>query len=128
MSDINQKILDAMQQENESQQVSEEQANTLQLLGRSFQGTFKFTAIAVVLLQIIFAGLTIYFGYNLFQEQQIATKMHWLLGALIAFVIFAALRLWLFMELNRLSILREVKRVELQLALLSNKLTKPNSQ
>ncbi|GAB2677806.1 DUF6768 family protein [Aliiglaciecola aliphaticivorans] len=122
MSDINQKILAAMQQESAAEKVSEQQANTLQLIGRSFKGTFKFTAIAVITLQIVFIGLTVYFGINLFAEQRADIKLHWLLGSLISFIIFAAMRLWLFMELNRLSVLREVKRVELQLSLIANQL------
>ncbi|MBU2878587.1 hypothetical protein Q4574_02395 [Aliiglaciecola sp. 3_MG-2023] len=126
MSDINQKILAAMQQQSNAEKVSEQEANTLQLIGRSFKGTFKFTAIAIISLQVIFIGLAIYFGFNLFNEQNIGIKLHWLLGTLVAFIIFAAMRLWLFMELNRLSVLREVKRVELQLALLSNQLINNN--
>ncbi|MFA3791749.1 DUF6768 family protein [Aliiglaciecola sp. SL4] len=120
MSDINQKILAAMQQETEK--VSEQQANTFQLIGRSFRGTFKFTAIAIIVMQLIFIGLAIYFGINLFDEERTDTKLHWLLGTLISFIIFASMRLWLFMELNRLSVLREVKRVELQLSLIANQL------
>lgn len=117
MNDVNKKILDAMQQEQE--EVSEEQANVLQLIGRSFRGTFKFTAIAIITLQLIFAGLTIYCGYQMFAEPIAGNKLHWQLGALISFIIFVAMRLWMFMELNRLSVLREIKRVELQLALLA---------
>jgi hypothetical protein len=34
-------------------------------------------------------------------------------------VAFAIARIWFFMELNRLSVIREVKRVELQISLLA---------
>lgn len=120
MKDINQKILDAMQQDSKEDSVSEEQANALQLIGKSFKGTFKLTAFVVISLQLIFAGLGVYFTIELFAELETATKLHWLLGALLSFLAFAVARLWMFMELNRLSILREIKRVELQVAIISS--------
>lgn len=124
MKDINQKILETMQQELKEDSVSEEQANALQLIGKSFKGTFRVTAFIVISLQLICVGFGVYFTIGLFAEIEIATKLHWLLGALLSFIAFAIARLWMFMELNRLSVLREVKRVELQLALLSNHLSK----
>lgn len=117
--DINQTILEAMQQDSKEDTVSEEQANALQLIGKSFKGTFRITAIVVVCLQLIFVGLGIYSTIELFAEIDSAIKLHWLLGALVSFIAFAVARLWMFMELNRLSVLREIKRVELQVALLS---------
>lgn len=119
MNDINKKILQAMREDQSANDTKEEQANPLQLIGRSFKGTFKFTGTFVILMQIVFAGLAIYFGYNMVYETQLDGKFNWLLAAIITFIIFVALRLWLFMELNRLSILRELKRVELQIALTS---------
>lgn len=117
MTDINQKILAAMREDKDIDLTPEEQANPLQLIVRSFKGTFKFTGAFVILMQILFAGLAIYFGYNMVYETQLDGKLNWLLATLVTFAIFVALRLWLFMEINRLSILRELKRVELQIAL-----------
>ncbi len=117
MTDINQKILAAMREDKDIDLTPEEQANPLQLVVRSFKGTFKFTGAFVILMQILFAGLAIYFGYNMVYETQLDGKLNWLLATLVTFAIFVALRLWLFMEINRLSILRELKRVELQIAL-----------
>lgn len=119
MNDINKKILQAMRDDKGATDTPEEQANPLQLIGRSFRGNFKFTGGFVILMQIIFAGLAIYFGYNMVYESQLDGKLNWLLATTVTFIIFIALRLWLFMELNRLSILRELKRVELQIALTS---------
>lgn len=119
MNDINKKILQAMREDQSLTDTPEEQANPLQLVSRSFKGTFKFTGTFVILMQMLFAGLAIYCGYNMVYEIQLDGKLNWLLGTTTTFIIFIALRLWLFMELNRLSILRELKRVELQIALTS---------
>ena len=117
MNDINKKILQAMREDKSVTDTPEEQANPLQLIIRSFRGTFKFTGAFVILMQVLFAGLAIYFGYNMVHETQLDGKLNWLLATTLSFTVFIALRLWLFMELNRLSILRELKRVELQIAL-----------
>lgn len=119
MNDINKKILQAMRDDQSLTNTPEDQANPLQLVIRGFKGNFKFTGAFVIFMQLVFAGLAIYFGYNMVHESQLDGKLNWLLATLITFIIFIALRLWLFMELNRLSILRELKRVELQIALTS---------
>jgi hypothetical protein len=107
MKNINQKILEALQDDKAAHEFSEEQANALQLIGQSFKGTFRLTFVVVVSLQLIFVGL------------DIGLKINWLAGTLSTVVAFAIARIWFFMELNRLSVIREVKRVELQISLLA---------
>lgn len=119
MKNINQKILEALKDDKAAHEFSEEQANALQLIGQSFKGTFRLTFAVVVTLQLIFAGLAIYCAYNLVNEMDIGLKINWLAGTLSTVVAFAIARLWFFMELSRLSVIREIKRVELQVSLLA---------
>ncbi|MFT6285193.1 MAG: heme/copper-type cytochrome/quinol oxidase subunit 3 [Arenicella sp.] len=119
MKNINQTILEALQDDKAAHEFSEEQANALQLIGQSFKGTFRLTFVVVVSLQLIFAGLAIYCAYHLVNELDIGLKINWLAGTLSTVVAFAIARIWFFMELNRLSVIREVKRVELQISLLA---------
>lgn len=116
---INQKLLEALKDDIAAHEFSEEQANTMQLIGQSFKGTFRLTFIVVVMIQLIFAGLAVYCAYHLVNELDIGLKINWLAGTLSTVVAFAIARLWLFMELNRLSVIREIKRVELQVSFLS---------
>ena len=102
--------------------IPEDEADVLRLIGRSFKGMFRITLAVVVLLQVVFAGLAIYCAYQMLNIDDIGTKIHWASGAIATFIVFGLLRIWLFMELNRLSVLREMKRVELQIALLANNL------
>lgn len=119
MKNINQKILEALKDDTAAHEFSEEQANALQLIGQSFKGTFRLTFIVIVVLQLIFAGLAIYCAFHLVSEMDIGLKINWLAGTLSAVVVFAIARIWFFMELNRLSVIREIKRVELQVSLLA---------
>ena len=116
---INQKILEALKDDTTAHEFSEEQANALQLIGQSFKGTFRLTFVVIVTIQLIFAGLAIYCAYHLVNELDIGLKINWLAGTLSTVVAFAIARIWFFMELNRLSVIREIKRVELQVSLLA---------
>ena len=70
-------------------------------------------------MQMVFAGLAIYCAYHLVNEMDLGLKLNWLAGTLSTVVAFAIARIWFFMELNRLSVIREIKRVELQVSLLA---------
>jgi len=91
------------------------------LVGESFKGTHKWAVVSVFTLMFIFLGLIIYCGYHFFNAEEIATKLNWLAGGITSFIIFGLLRLWYFMELNRISLKREIKRLELQVSLLVKK-------
>ena len=119
MKNINQKILEALKDDTAAHEFSEEQANVLQLIGQSFKGTFRLTFVVIVTMQLIFAGMAIYCAYHLVNEFDIGLKINWLAGTLSTVVAFAIARIWFFMELNRLSVIREIKRVELQVSLLA---------
>lgn len=119
MKNLNQKILEALKDDPAAHEFSEEQANALQLIGQSFKGTFRLTFVVIVTMQLIFAGLAIYCAYHLVNEMDIGLKLNWLAGTLSTVVAFAIARIWFFMELNRLSVIREIKRVELQVSLLA---------
>ncbi len=122
MTDINKKILDAIKENTSEGVVSEADATTIGLIRASFQGTFRYTMLFVIVFQLVFAWLAVYCAYQLFGADLVNTKIEWLSGLVVSVIIFSIARLWFFMELNRLSVLREVKRVELQLALLQDEL------
>ena len=128
MDNMNKTILQAMQETKpKMDDFSEEKANALQLIIHSFKGTFKLTFFAVLTLQLICFGFALYFGYAMLYEPDLAMKINWLAGTVLAVIAFAIARLFLFMELHRLSVLREVKRVELQLSVIAQALVQDDS-
>lgn len=123
MNDIDDKILAAIRAETE-QSLGEysEELGLFGLVGESFKGAFKWAVIAAFVLILIFIGIGVYCAINFVYANDIAVKLNWFGGALLAFIVVTVLRLWFFMELNRLSIKREIKRVELQVSLLATKI------
>lgn len=123
MNDIDDKILAAIRSETE-QSLGEynEELGLFGLVSESFRGAFKWAVFSSFVLILVFIGLGVYCAINFVHANDIAVKLNWFGGALLAFIVVTVLRLWFFMELNRLSIKREIKRVELQVSLLANKI------
>jgi hypothetical protein len=71
---------------------------------------------------LAFAVVLVYSAINFFSVEEIAPKLNWLEIALTALIVVALARLWYWMELIHLSTIRELKRLELQMSLLANKL------
>lgn len=122
MSDINKKILNAIEDDMSDSPLPEADATAIGLIRSSFKGTFRYTMMVIIILQLCFLGLGIYCAYQMLGTDVIGSKIEWLCGVIAAIVAFAVARLWFFMELNRLSLLREMKRMEMQIAFLSKKL------
>ena len=123
MDDINEKILATLQAEVQTDIPSEDHISLLGLVRRGFRGAMAITGGVVIFMVIVCAGLAIYCGYNMFETTDVGLKVQWASGLILAFVLMIVLRLWFYLELSRLSVIRETKRVELQLSLLAKKLS-----
>ena len=123
MSAIDDRILETMKSEDRN--ILDGCGRELGLFGliaESFRGPLKAMVITVFLLVLIFAVILVICTVNFFTVDDITLKLNWLAVGLTALIVIGLLRLWYFMELNRLSVIREVKRLELQIALLSKRL------
>ena len=123
MSTIDVKIREVLN--SEDKEVLESYGKELGFFGmiaESFRGKLKAIVIAVFIFILVFAVMLVYCAIHFFSVADIGLKMNWLAGGLSALIVIGLLRLWYFMELNRLSVIREVKRLELLIALLAKKL------
>lgn len=111
--------------------LSREEADLFDQLGEptvpeAFLGLFtgssrRLVWITTVVILVFFAG-SIYCAVQFYQAPTIREMMLW--GAGLFFCILAVLanKIWNWMEMNRQMLMREVKRLELQVAHLSHKL------
>ncbi|MEJ2244839.1 MAG: hypothetical protein P8Y80_01950 [Acidobacteriota bacterium] len=123
MNDIDEKTLEALN--NEDKKVMDsfgEEPGLFDLIAESFRGKMKAVVIPCFVFMLAFAVLLVYSAIHFFSVEDIGTRLHWLAIGFTALIVFGLLRLWYWMELNRLSVIREVKRLELQISLLSKKL------
>ena len=119
MSAIDEKILESW--ESEEREILEKYGKELGFFGliaESFRGKMKPIVCAVFLLALIFAVILIYCAVHFFMVEDIGLKLNWMAVGLTALIVIGLIRLWYFMELNRLSLMREIKKLELQISLL----------
>jgi hypothetical protein len=123
MNDIDEKILAAMNAE--ERHMMEPYASPPGIFGMmadSFRGSLGWVVAMVFVFILVFFGLLVYSAIRFFPETDLESKLDWFAIGLTSLIAMALLRLWYFMELVRLSIIRELKRLELQVSLLSKKL------
>ncbi|GJM19738.1 MAG: hypothetical protein DHS20C14_19510 [Phycisphaeraceae bacterium] len=93
-----------------------------ELVLESFRGKWRLlTAMTVVVMFAMFAG-AIYCLVQFFGTDDVATRLAWGLGVWFGMQAVGMLKLWHWMEFQRLAVTREIKRVELQIARLSQRL------
>ena len=127
MDDLNEKILRAMREQN-GRETEEVALNPLQLFIRGFGvSTFRWVAPILVGFTVIAGAVAIYCGWNMLNTSLAADKIDWAVGCILAFLVLITVRIIIIFEINRLSVLREIKRVELQLAVVAEAFQEKNS-
>ena len=123
MNNIDEKILEALN--SEDKKVMDDYGEELGfwgLIGESFRGKMKGVVFTVLLFLLLFAVIFWTCVIHFFSVEGLEMKLNYLAGGLTALIMIVLCRLWYSMELNRLSVVREVKRLELQVSLLAKKL------
>jgi hypothetical protein len=123
MNDIDDKILEALS--TEDQEVMANYGKELGLCGlmaESFKGKLGVWMIIFIIMIVVFAVVLIYSAINFFSVEEMIPKLNWMAIALTALIVVALMRLMYWIQLIHLSTIREVKRLELQVSLLTKKL------
>ncbi|MEQ9091185.1 MAG: hypothetical protein RIE52_08845 [Balneola sp.] len=91
--------------------------------GGLYTGKLKGWAILTTVIQLIFTVATFYLGYQFFTATETVDLFK--LGGTFFIIFFAAsmMKLWHWMQMDKNSILREMKRMEFQIAVLSEKVS-----
>ncbi len=92
-------------------------------------GTFRgpsgtLNVLAAIVTFAMFGGF-LYCAWNAFQAEALRETVLWSAGAVIAMLAVAMLKMYFWMEINRNATLREVKRLELQVARFAASRTAP---
>ncbi|GHE76945.1 DUF6768 family protein [Thalassotalea profundi] len=94
------------------------------MLANAYKGSLGRWLVIVTVAALLVSGLMLYSGYQFFFiEGDSAFKLQWGLTLLLATMVQIALKMWSFMEMNRQSSLREIKRLELMVETLINKIS-----
>ena len=97
-----------------------EEKSLFGMLFRIFTGGLARWAAFAMALTLVFVGLTVWCGYEFFTAASVDDRVFWGVLARVGFHAVSMFKLWFFMEMNRHSVTREVKRVEIALARLAD--------
>ena len=118
---LDDKISQALAQE--SQEVDKllvtENNGLFAMLFATWRGGMRYWVLMINVLTLSFTGLLFWSGYQFWIAQISNQQIFWGVVFLAVMQVQISLKMWLFMEMNRMSAVREIKRVEIALARLS---------
>lgn len=105
-----------------------EETSMAQLLTETFRGRHRRLAIggAVMNLALLVAGVLS--GVQLLRADDLRAMLIWAAAMLLCFGLVIAIKIWYWLEMNRLAITREVKRVELQVVRIARMLAERTAE
>ncbi|WP_298494904.1 DUF6768 family protein [uncultured Algibacter sp.] len=100
-----------------------DEQNVIQMIGGLFQGKNKWLLVLMNLVTVIFFALFIYCLVQFFNVESTKELLKWALGSIIFLIGVSMLKVFAWMQMDKNAIIREIKRLELQLSSLSSKLS-----
>ncbi len=94
----------------------------MEMVFDTFRGTQKWLTFLAIFWGLVFMAGSVVGIIQVFKAQETRELILWGLGFVFCFSAVAMMKVWFWMQMNRNSILREIKRVELQVARLAAKL------
>lgn len=88
----------------------------------SFKSRMRGWMIYAVVISTVFTAIMFYCIYRAFTAETYDLKILWCFGILFSGLPTGMLKMWWFMQMDKLNVLREIKRVELQIATLAGRM------
>ncbi|MCB9839136.1 MAG: hypothetical protein H6813_07350 [Phycisphaeraceae bacterium] len=88
----------------------------------SFKSRTRGWMIYAMVMTTVFTVIMFYCIYRAFTAPENDVRILWCLGVLFAGIPTGMLKLWWFMQMDKHNVLREIKRVELQIATLASRM------
>lgn len=98
-----------------------EEQNVLEMVGGLFEGKNKWIMYVMNVVTLVFFGLFIYCIVHFFQAEETKELIKWATGTVVFLVGVSMLKIFAWMQMDKKAIIREVKRLELQISSLSSK-------
>ncbi|MEE9130653.1 MAG: DUF6768 family protein [Phycisphaerales bacterium] len=94
----------------------------MEMVFDTFRGTQKWLTFLAIFWGLAFMAGSVFGIIQLFKAQEPREHILWALGVVFCLAAVSMMKVWFWMQMNRNSILREIKRVELQVARLAGRL------
>lgn len=123
MTDIDAKIRQALRTEDADlfDETGGEQS-LLEMVAGSFASRNRWILIWMMVVAVLLFCFAVFAGFRFFEAESTRAMIGWSLGFFFSLLGVGFLKMWYWMELNKNAITREIKRLELQVARLSQRL------
>jgi len=120
MNELEMKIREALQKEDADlfQEIGEE-PGIFEMLFETFRGKRRWLNMLGAAWTLIFMGFGIASAVAFFRAEAIRDLVMWAAACVMCVSAVAMIKVWYWMELQRIVVMREIKRVELQIARLA---------
>ena len=98
-----------------------DEQNVLQQFTGLYKGKNSWMNYLVTIFIFISLGVGIYAGFQFAGAEETKDLLIWSLAMIGCFVMIAMLKIWSWMQMDKTELVREIKRMELQVSALANK-------
>lgn len=120
--EIDQLIKEALTEEEAKFYDDLDEQNLLQMFGEVFMGKNKWIVIMMNIVNVIVLGFFVYCIIQFFKTDVTNELIKWAVAGVFCMLMLSMLKLYIWMQMDKNSIIRELKRLELQVSTLSSKL------
>ena len=122
MEDIDKLIKETLTKEEAKFYDSLEEQNVLQMVGGLFHGKNKWIMFLMNIMTLIFFGLFIYCAIQFINADITNEIIKWAVFGLFFMLVVSMLKMFAWMQMDKNALLREIKRLELQISSLSGRM------
>nr|WP_299066722.1 DUF6768 family protein [uncultured Allomuricauda sp.] len=122
MEDIDKLIKETLTEEEAKFYDELDEQNLFQMLGGLFKGKNSWVALIMNVMNALVFGLLIYCIIQTFDVENTNDLILWVGGVLLCFLTMSMLKIYMWMQIHRNALMRELKRLELQISSLSGKM------
>ena len=123
MEAIDNLIKETLSQEEAKFYDSLEEQSIWEMIFGLHKGKNAWLNIVLNVMVVIYFGLFIYCGINFFSAESTEGLIKWGLGSLAFLMCISMIKVYAWMQMDKIAILREMKRLELQVMSLSGKIS-----
>ena len=123
MEDIDQLIKETLTQEEAKFYDDLEEQNVIGMVSGLFTGKNKWIMLMMNVVTLVFFALFIYCLVQFFEVETTKELLKWGLGSIVFVLGVSMLKVFAWMQMDKNALLREMKRLELQISSLSGKIS-----
>jgi len=122
MEDIDKLIKETLTQEESKFYDELDEQNVLQMVLGVFKGKNKWLLILMNVMTLIFFGIAVYCTVQFFNTDVTNDLIKWGIGGFLFLMAVSIMKMFIWMQMDKNAILRELKRIELQVSSLAGKM------